>query len=211
MYLEADFGEIVDFADVVEGEFSEVGIGIFPVEVLEMPVGVIISPEEEVIITFAEPNPKPTVNNSKILPIENLAHINRPLILSPAKLVPSWYSLLSVFLELHSNSIIEFLVLGKKIDSSLEDNVFEVIGGLIAAVQVVVVKSWIVNLCQAVVIMDLELVVLGAEVEMTSSIVPNREPKLKFSGGLVWILFFCHLTFQIDSSFAGETADLDSQ
>lgn len=33
--------------------------------------------------------------------------------------------------------------------------------------------------------MDLELVVLGAEVEMTSSIVPNREPKLKFSGGLV--------------------------
>lgn len=89
LYLEADFGEIVDFANVVEGEFSEVGIGIFPVEVLEMPVGVIISPEEEVIITFAEPNPKPTVNNSKILPIENLAHINRPLILSPAKLVPS--------------------------------------------------------------------------------------------------------------------------
>lgn len=116
---------------------------MFEVQILERPKSLILSSDEEIIISLTVPNSESVINNSMVFPIENLIRIERPLILSPGELVARRNCLRSRsrLFELNSHSIIELVVLGKQVGSGFQDNILEVIGRLVAGVKVVVIKS----------------------------------------------------------------------
>lgn len=187
-YFESNFGQVVNFSHVVGNELSEISIKTSEIETVEASASFVFGSQEEIVIIFSVWKSNCVFSQSTGLPAEDVVHIEWPIISNPAEFVACWNFSFSFIGEANSDSVIEIMLLGDKVSTCFKNDVLEIFLGLIAAIKVKSLEVAKLAWLKSIIIVNFDFIVLRSEVESSTSWVPDGEPKLNFSTGLIAVV-----------------------